>query len=275
MYVPPLPVRVDGSGRLFFPTGKVRRWWTAEELIEAESLGAAILHIHHAYYFHTETIFGEYVARFYALKKTAGEPMRTIAKLLLNTLYGKFGQKPERKWYETYEIAEEGAYPLISPRTGLPTGFCELKGMSRASHLLPHIASAVTAKARLHLTRQLNEQTYYCDTDSIFTTDTMQDSKELGEWGYLGSGAAEFYQPKLYKYNGKWKAKGLNREQSIDDYVKGSPNIILRTRGVKEAMRQDIEAKAHVQVEKYLRESKPKRVWLIDGNTRPWDIDEL
>jgi hypothetical protein len=287
-YAPLLPVRIEGSGRLFFPTGKFRRIWTAEELIVAETQGLRILKIHHGYYFHAEEIFAEYVERFYTLKRTATEPMRTIAKLLLNSLYGKFGQKPARKMFFSDEDAPELAYPLISQSTGLPTGFSEYIRESHGSHLLPHIATAVTAKARLHLSTQLTDAVYYCDTDSVFTTHKIEPSKEIGGWGLIGEGEAEFYQPKLYKFRGTWKAKGLTHcvkrgehppacecgAYMIDGYVKGSPNKIVRSRSIKEALRGDVPACAHVEVEKVMNDLKPKRCWIVN-DTRPWDIGEL
>ena len=274
LYIPPLPVRIPKSGRLFFPTGKIRRFWTSEELQTAETVGITILKIHQAFIFHTEAIFTEYVRHFYLMKKTAGEPLRTIAKLLLNSLYGKFGQHPTRSMFFSEAEAPEGSIPLMSPITGMPTGFAEYKTESKAAHMLPHIACAITAKARLHLLSCLNERTYYCDTDSVFTTDTIETSTELGHWALVGSGEAEFYQPKLYKFKGLWKAKGLNRDESIDDYVHGGTNTTHRSRSIKEALRKDVTACAHVTIEKMMNPGMTKRAW-TDENTRPWTLEEI
>lgn len=269
-YIPCLPVRLE---KLYFPTGRIRRIWTAEELIEAEARGTRIQKIYRGYYFHTIEIFRDYILKLYALKKKSGEPTRTIAKLLMNALYGKFGQNPRKKVFTMERIAPDGATPIINP-DGIPTGFAYYERVSNNAYLLPHLAAAVTSKARLHLLNSLGERVYYCDTDSVFTSDRIETGKELGEWSEVGHGEATFYQPKLYKFAGKWKAKGLNREESIDAFVNGSVNHVLRSRSIKEALRDNVTACAHISVEKQLRESKPKREW-IGEDTRAWDYDEI
>jgi hypothetical protein len=272
VYIPTLPVRMD---KLYFPCGNIRGTWTAEELIKAESFGATILKIFQAYYFKTRDIFREYVLKLYELKKRSGEPTRTIAKGLLNALYGKFGQNPTKKIYCTEGCAPDGSTPILLPN-GYPSGYAYYERTSHSAYLLPHLSSAVTSKARLHLLSRLSHTSYYCDTDSVFTSETMTTSKELGEWSEVGSGAATFIQPKLYKFKGTWKSKGLNREQSIDDFVQGSPNHVLRTKSIKESMRDGDSACQHVSVTKMLRETKPKRAWdAKHEDTRPWNIGEL
>ena len=124
------------------------------------------------------------------------------------------------------------------------------------------------------LMRSLNEASYYCDTDSIFTTDAMRTGTDLGQWDRVGDGHAYFVQPKLYRFRGEWKAKGLDRTQDIDAYVSGSPHLLKRARSIKEALRDGTPACAHVTVEKYLRQSRSKRRWVGD-DTVPWNIKDL
>jgi hypothetical protein len=90
----------------------------------------------------------------------------------------------------------------------------------------------------------------------------------------VGQGEATFIQPKLYKFKGNWKSKGLNREQSIDDFVAGNANMIRRAQSIKEALRTGENACRHIETFKYLRETRPKREW-IGEDTRPWNVDEL
>jgi hypothetical protein len=269
-YIPCLPVRLE---KLYFPTGTLRKFWTSEELIAAEIKGVRIQKIHHGYYFKTVDIFAGYIETLYALKKKSGEPTRTIAKLLMNALYGKFGQNPTKKVYIMEHSAPDGSTPLLTP-TGMPTGYAWYERTSQNAYLLPHLAAAVTSKARLHLFSNLSEAVYYCDTDSIFTSEIIPTSNELGAWAEVGSGAATFYQPKLYKFSGKWKAKGLNRQESIDDFVSGGVNHVLRARSIKESLRDDLPACEHVSIEKQLRESRPKREW-VGNDTRPWNLEEI
>lgn len=272
MYIPPLPVKLE---KLYFPIGTFRGVWTTEELIAAVNQGARIEKIIKAVYFGCEEIFKDYVHRLYRLKKTAGEPTRTIAKYLLNSLFGKFGQHPEKRVFVTEREAPHGAYPILQP-DGRPSGFAEYRRHSRSAYLLPHISAAITSKARLVLLSHLTENSYYCDTDSIFTTSTMVTGAELGEWSLVGEGEATFYQPKLYKFRGEWKAKGLNRSQSIDAFVMGDMNEIIRRKSIKEALRSGTPACDDIQIIKTMGNTRPKRVWLAnDLETRPWTINEL
>jgi hypothetical protein len=270
-YIPVLPVRQE---KLFFPTGRIKGVWTNEELMVAENFGCKIQKIFKAMYFRTAPILKEFVSKLYQLKKEAEEPTRTIAKYLLNSFYGKFGQSPEKKVYITEKDAPAKSWPIIRP-DGKPSGFAYYERRSNAAYLLPHISSAVTSKARLHLFSRLNANIYYCDTDSVFTTDAMPTSKEIGEWSLVGTGECQFWQPKLYKFKGEWKAKGLDRSQSIDAFVNGDINRVIRKKSIKEALRDGTQATMDVIIEKRLRESRPKRAWIDEQETRPWNIKEL
>jgi len=271
-YVPTLPVR---HGKLYFPCGVIRGTFSTNELRTAVERGARIHTIHAAHYFNTEAIFKEYILKLYDLKKNAVEPTRTIAKFLLNSFYGKFGQNPTKKVYCTERDAPHDAWPIITP-DGIPTGYAYFERTSNAAYLLPHLASAVTSAARLHLLTNLSENSFYCDTDSVFTTEQMETSKELGGWGLVGNGAAHFIQPKLYQFQGNWKSKGLNKEESIDVFVNGGVNHARRSKSIKEALSDGTAAAQHVGIDKILREESPKRAWdKHHADTRPWDMKEL
>lgn len=273
MYIPPLPLRME---KLFFPVGRMQGVWTSEELLEAERRGVKIQKILRGHYFKCDEIFKDYVDELYALKKNAGEPTRTIAKYLLNSLFGKFGQHPEKKVFCTEREAPYGAFPIIDPNTGSPSGFAEYSRKSRSAYLLPHISAAITSKARLVLLANLDDNSYYCDTDSIFTDSVMATGNNLGEWGLVGEGSAMFIQPKLYKFRGVWKAKGLNRSQDIDAYITGDPNDVTRRISIKEALRKGIPACSDLTIVKTMGNTRSKRAWLSNNqDTRPWDMKEL
>jgi DNA polymerase family B len=273
MYIPPLPYKIE---KLFFPVGRLRAVWTSEELMEAEQRGARIIRIIKAYYFQTACIFAEYVEKLYALKRMATEPTRTIAKYLLNSLFGKFGQHPEKKVYVSEEQAPGGAFPVVHPDTGEPSGFAYYTRRSRSAYLLPHISASITSKARMVLLQKLNEASYYCDTDSVFTTKRMHTGDKLGQWSLVGVGDATFYQPKLYKFKGVWKAKGLNTKQSIDAFIDGDINQIIRRKSIKEALRTGTPACEDVEIHKQMGGTRPKRAWLAgELDTRPWSVKEL
>src|SRR5262249_30203860 len=160
------------------PVGRLTATWTIEELLIAENMGCRIEKIYKAIYFRTAPILREFVSKLYSLKKTASEPTRTIAKYLLNSFYGKFGQTPTKRLYTTIHDAPVKSWPIMHP-DGTPSGFAYHERTSRAAYLLPHISSAVTSKARLHLLSRLNDNIFYCDTDSVFTTDIIETSNEI------------------------------------------------------------------------------------------------
>lgn len=270
IYIPILPVRRE---KLYFPTGIIEGVWTVEELLHSQYSGVEILTIYQGYYFETTTVFEEYIRTLYEQKKKAAEPLRTIAKFLLNSFYGKFGQNPLKKMYVKDNRAPFGSFPILTP-DGKETGFSYYERQSRAAYLLPHLSSAVTSKARLVLAARLNHNAYYCDTDSIFTNQTMVEGKGLGDWSHVGSGDARFYQPKLYYFAGTWKSKGLNKNEDIAQYIEGGINHVMRHRSIKEALRYGVPACASLTIEKRLHDGKPKRAWIGD-DTRPWDIKEL
>lgn len=284
LYIPPLPFQLE---KLYFPSGTLSGIWTTEELQSAVNRGVSIERILKVYYFGCRPIFNEYVQKLYELKKKSGEPMRTIAKLLLNSLYGKFGQHPTKKVYMTERDSPNGSYPILTP-DGKPSGFAYYERSSNSAYLLPHIASSITSKARLVLLHRLNERSFYCDTDSIFTNEFIETGANLGDWSLVGTGETTFIQPKLYKFNGIWKAKGLHkeiigedadkkaiyRESDIDDFVAGAKNSGQRSKSIKEALNSNTTACEHIHVDKVLRETRPKREWVGD-DTRPWDIQVL
>lgn len=270
MYIPPLPYKME---KLFFPVGRLHGVWSNAELIEAERRGCKIQKVITAHYFECAEIFKDYVLRLYALKKTAGEPTRTIAKYLLNSLFGKFGQHPEKKVFVTEREAPHGAFPIVDPH-GIPSGFAYYTRRSRSAYLLPHIAASITSMARLVLLANLNDDSFYCDTDSIFTTRDMVVGSNLGDWSLVGEGEAIFIQPKLYRFKGTWKAKGLNRSQSIDAFVNGDINQVIRRKSIKEALRTGSAACEDVEIIKRLGASRPKREW-IGEDSRPWNVEEL
>ena len=52
--------------------------------------------IKNGYFFKQENIFEKFVSNLYALRMTyqKGDPMNYTCKLILNSLYGRFGMKP-------------------------------------------------------------------------------------------------------------------------------------------------------------------------------------
>jgi hypothetical protein len=61
---------------------------------------------------------------------------------------------------------------------------------------------------------------------------------------------------------------------TIDAFVQGDINQVIRHRSIKEALRQGLQATASIEINKTMGSTRPKRVWIND-DTRPWNIEEL
>lgn len=245
MYLPVLPKR-DPSGKLLFPVGKLEGVWTLPELLEAERNGCTIEAIYQMVYWERmEYIFKDFVEHFEKVKNNSEGAKRTFAKLVQNALYGKFGMNRKRTTYgdmnERYDLDDKDIPYRVHKHSsnGIQMEFIEYLTESKAMYIQPHIASYVTAYARILLYRGLKEQHAkgtlgYCDTDSIAGTAEMSPKlvhdKEYGKWkleGHIVEGI--FLQPKFYAEtydNGKQviRAKGIPRDKmeqlSFEDYKK-------------------------------------------------------
>jgi hypothetical protein len=137
--------------------------------------------------------FKSYVNHFYdekAKAEASGDKAgRLIAKIMLNSLYGKFAQRNDRF----------RDYFLWPQRMGCPGGFVveaeyddfKLKVISKPS---PHrglynvaTAASITGFVRAMMMKAIYEtDPYYCDTDSIITDDTRRPcaiGDSIGAWG--------------------------------------------------------------------------------------------
>jgi hypothetical protein len=192
--IPPLPVKCndpnlpDLKGRLIFPVGKLSGVWELEELNFAVSLGATIKKWHEGWYYEGSTIFADFITDIYRYRdKTSplySEGLAAVCKILLNSLYGKFGMKTDRKIvlrWDDPELPPE-ATPA-SPDPDCPIYFVE-KTVD-APYIMPQISARVTALARLRLLRAMLKaketgEVFYCDTDSVITDAELPTSTTLG-----------------------------------------------------------------------------------------------
>lgn len=138
--------------------------------------------------------FVDYVDTFYAIRKAQPE-YNEVAKLLLNSLYGKFAEKEERRTkYINFETPE-GVFPISSTKTAwgsIDTYNEPAPFYKRGDHRLD-IAGKITEAARLHVAqiiidiRKAGFKVIYTDTDSIITDAHLEsvlphlvDDKRLG-----------------------------------------------------------------------------------------------
>lgn len=181
--LPPLPVRADGAyfpkdsgldGKLLFPTGKLRGVWEWDELKNAVAHGCRILEWHESVWYEAGPLLAEYVEVLYRYRdkghcfrchgvigsdyhcKPCGQSgylqgLDAWAKLLLNSLYGKFGQRAERMTYHHRGDPNlpEGSMPLLSEDPNCPIWVAQTEVDS--PFIMPQIAARVTAIGRVTL----------------------------------------------------------------------------------------------------------------------------
>lgn len=186
------------------------------EILHLEKIKYKILKGH--YFQRSEYLFNDYINHFYELKKNApNEYVRYYAKLLLNALYGKFGQKlkGQKIVVGTKGKIFDAENDLFIVDTKLNVKY---KGV--------YLASYITALARNKLYMKMKEigfnNIWYCDTDSIITNKKIKTSDEIGELKLedeIKEGV--FLLGKTYAYISKRKdKKGKNIEVS---HYKGFP----------------------------------------------------
>ncbi|MGE7954930.1 DNA polymerase [Lysinibacillus xylanilyticus] len=216
MHIPPLPVK--RMNKLIFPTGNIHGTWTFEEIKIALEQGCRINKIYKCLFFDkVDYIFKDFVSCYEYIKNNSDGAKKTFAKLMQNSLYGKFGMRRVRKTLlpideldKCEERLNKYGYRYIVLENPLIDGdeFIEAEIASKAPYIQPHIAAYVTSLARIVLYKGLIEQqekgvVAYCDTDSIACQENMRDEmiddKEYGKWK-LESEIIEgiFLQPKTY-----------------------------------------------------------------------------
>lgn len=246
IYIPLLPHRSE-NGKLLFPRGTFSGWWCTPELQKAVELGYKVK-IHWGYEFEQAHIFTEYVDALYHIKETSkkGSPMYLISKLLMNSLYGKFGQRREREELVIFPTDTAGMEPLDFYAE---SEIWVKKTESKSKHILPAIASFVTCYGRLRLYEAIEEalskggEIYYMDTDSIVTDVELKTGDQLGDLEAEIPAIDEgiFLLPKMY-------ALKLPSGELIK--CKGFPRDIFKYEMFEHAIKTDDYAKFQFEQDK-------------------------
>jgi len=240
---------LDGNNSIF-PTGNWEGMYFSEELYNAQKYGYQF-EILWGYIFEKGFIFKDYVNDLYnlRLKYSKDDPMNLIAKLLLNSLYGRFGMDDSfintkiinKKDYLEFENEnKEGIKDIIELKDSYlvqyknPNSEIEtlLDNGSEIHNVNIAIASAVTAYARIHMSQFKNNNTlprlFYTDTDSLYFEGSLPDSfinsTEIGKLKLEGIyDKAIFLAPKVYALKNSMeeiiKIKGLNEESILKNKI--------------------------------------------------------
>lgn len=195
------PVVPFKDKRLMAPVGRFRTVLTNVEIDYLLMIGGKIHKIYALAYYRGAKIFESYVDYFYTKKEEASREKNvvyyTFYKLLLNSLYGKFGQKSPRWRYagkvdDVNKIEYRASVDLNTKRRMTVRQYAGIVEVTdeegESAHSFVAISAFVTAYAWVKLVNYLRiagwENVYYCDTDSLFVNE--EGSRRLVESGCVG-----------------------------------------------------------------------------------------
>lgn len=331
--IPVLPVRIDG--KLCFPTGTFTGTWCTEEVkFAVKYAGYEILHIYDVYHFERRSsdLFAGFVKHFLKIKQeAAGWPegvdkqeyiaeykremgitlenveknpgLYVIAKLVLNSLWGKMSQRfyPKETITVRQDEIEEHWESLISNCSFFEDGYWQIELEKKQDYLRrgPNtnilVGIFTTAHARMRLYRAIlavgEENAIYCDTDSLIFKQPAECKLLLGP--YLGDMTDECARdpivqivtlaPKSYSLkfaSGKQKTvcKGSKEKPHFDDVKQRvrddstEPLYVETTQFRKNAKGRMFTAKVKKKITYDSSKGKRQRVGL---DTIPLHIDDI
>jgi len=189
MHIPILgaKIKLDKSESFIFPKGEFDGYWTTHELNYALKNKYKIVEIYQGIIFENDgKIFKNYVNYFYNKRKNSKtDTDKIICKLLLNSLYGRFGMDTEKDQLHLEKHIEGETYhsTLITP-SGNEVTFCTSKEEIRTFTNVA-VASYVTSYARVLMHKKIvkdaKNKVWYMDTDSLFTPVKLKTGEELGD----------------------------------------------------------------------------------------------
>jgi hypothetical protein len=229
--------KTNNGRRNIAPVGTWIGTYFSEELKEAKKLGYQF-EILRGYLFERENIFKDFINDLYQLKANSekGTADYLIYKLLMNSLYGRFGMSPikescvivdsltaEAKYHNNDSLKISNVFG-IGDNSELISFFnkYQIHDNSNYMNISIPIASAITSYSRIYMSRFKNKYSdnlYYSDTDSIYL-DTKLDSQYISD-SILGKFKLEktfdkslFLSPKMYA------GKYLNNDNKYETYAK-------------------------------------------------------
>ena len=278
--LPLLPYRQDG--KLLFPKGIMRSSWTHVELRTAIMAGYLIHEVHETIeYTQSFMPFQVYIKKLYDMRMKAKEndsSEQVIFKLLMNSLYGKFGERMHKvtQYFDFNTISDEELKILKEEHYDKEIivnddnkAYFTFDEESNSAHVFPILPTYITALARIKLwdvARKHNP--VYMDTDSLVTADILPYSKKLGELDlehHIDTGI--FIKPKMYMFtDGKEeivKMKGVPRvtKGNMMDTLNGKSVHYTKFVKLKEGIRRNIPVNSMIDIEKHMNLEDTKRKW--------------
>lgn len=277
-YLPILPVKRDG--KLMFPIGRINGRWDWAEL---SRVADRVVRWGQSVWFQSSPLLASMVEDLYPYRDSSlpgyDAGLAYVVKILLNSLYGKFGQSAQRRRVVPWsENLPEGAIPVDGTSLS-PVWYIDEE--VSAPYIMPQIAAHVTSLARVKLYDflvQCGESLAYCDTDSIITSSLLDTSTSLGDLKNEFPGVTfngTFLAPKLYCLKGsdgsvKVVAKGIRErtEATFETLRAGGTVSSWELEKLGKLAHKGFAKPSMFELKKSLKFKSVKREW--DGNrTKP------
>lgn len=228
--VPILPRR-DEKGHMRWHGGEFETVCTSSELIFAATHGYDILEIIEGVAWEKRIYpFNDFIDKCKRIRKEyKGKPEETLAKLMQNSLYGKFGSRRERL---TVFCPEDDNDTLDAQPVDADGYFWMRKEFANDLRCIPEWAVFITAHARLHILNQIYavgvDNVIYGDTDSLTVLPHVADQFDQGAnygqwklektWARFRACAPKVYSGELSGGGYKGAAKGLPKKRMSDEH---------------------------------------------------------
>jgi hypothetical protein len=283
--LPPLPFRTnDGT---VYPQGTWEAWYMGEELEYSQSIGVQVRVLEGFQFLSTAEPFEKYVAMLFKRKASARGAMRSVYKLMLNGIYGKFGQGGDR----VICIPAEQLFKMEEP----PQDFRVWNGLVfyRRSAKPPPWgnnlwAAVTTARARVKLHREMSRliaqgcRVLYCDTDSVVyigdgprypekakRAGVFESRGEYGEMLIVGKKEYGLRDGRQWELHAKGVPKAERKR-----YLKEGIAEFQRPVKMRESSRINVAANTWRTVRKERRTVNRGREILPDGRLRVLEVRE-
>lgn len=233
----------QGGVRILYAVGRYSTFLWQDEYRVYREMGC-IERVDKIYTYDSEPILREFADHFYEkraeYKKEGNKAYDLVCKLIMNSLYGKFGQKRKGTWDPVKETSFADAISSMGEYLGKPIFGCDLDtygiapdgvykyipGTGEPAHgSIMSIAGTITAIGRARLLRcqkwiiDNGGNVYYGDTDSVVSDielpSDMVSSTEMGKFKLEVSSPSnelDIQCRKHYIFGGEIVVKGVTRK---------------------------------------------------------------
>ena len=216
-----LPVMVKTQSGMLTQSYAAKNVWLtgAEVLAMYKEYDNIIIRFNKGYEYFSDYLFTDFVNDFYALRLASNKIDGKAYKLMLNSLYGKFGQHKKQTNIIGIGDLKPEIYAIIMLNENSDKNIIEINdeaynvhgdyvtvsvSMEHDARYSPLIASECTANARLinyYTQKEIGfSHVFYTDTDSYAIDRDWTESTELGKLKLEKKGMFTIYDAKDYEY---------------------------------------------------------------------------